>query len=252
MSPSSSSRPSEEFVYRPLSVAAPFRSARRRRFPAGRLVEAAAALPWPGTPAGVDTDAQGGQTSEENQDLATTRSSSLWEHGRSRRSWSVDLPRPSGRGELERILEQARSGWVKTDRVRDAGASRVAYSALRARPAHPGIHPQRSRSEEVASRSSLRSAAPLELFGSAASEAIRELLEIRSIGITLNTIPTRVEDGWLAHVIRRSRPRRPGGRPAEARRDADRRGPAERQRLCQRRRARASSRVSTTSGRPAT
>ena len=40
-------------------------------------------------------------------------------------------------------------------------------------------------------------AAPLELFGVAASDAIRELLEIRGIKLTLNTVPTAVEDGWL-------------------------------------------------------
>ena len=31
----------------------------------------------------------------------------------------------------------------------------------------------------------------------AASDAIRELLEIRGIKLTLNTVPTAVEDGWL-------------------------------------------------------
>ncbi len=188
--------PEEEFVYRPLAVAAPFRIGEARRFPLRRLVEAAGATLTQGAVRGVDAERKL-LTTDDDQELAyDALLLALGTRPLEAIEGAFTFRGPQDEAELERILEQARSGWVR--RLVFALPAELTWPmplyelALLTR-----IHLSDHGVEDVAVEIVSPEAAPLELFGMAASDAIRELLEIRGIKLTLNTVPTAVEDGWL-------------------------------------------------------
>jgi sulfide:quinone oxidoreductase len=188
--------PEEEFVYRPLAVAAPFRIGEAKRFPLRRLVEATGATLTQGAVRRVDAERRI-LTTDDDQELSyDALLLALGARPLEAIEGAFTFRGPQDEAELERILEQARSGW----------AHRLVF-ALPAELTWPmplyelalltSIHLSDHGVEDVSVAIVSPEAAPLELFGMAASDAIRELLEIRGIKLTLNTVPTAVEDGWL-------------------------------------------------------
>jgi sulfide:quinone oxidoreductase len=188
--------PEEEFVYRPLAVAAPFRIGEARRFPLRRLVEAAGATLTRGAVRGVDAERKL-LTTDDDQELAyDALLLALGARPLEAIEGAFTFRGPQDEAELERILEQARSGWVR--RLVFALPAELTWPMpLYELALLTSIHLSDHGVEDVAVEIVTPEAAPLELFGIAASDAIRELLEIRGIKLTLNTVPTAVEDGWL-------------------------------------------------------
>ncbi len=190
--------PERDFVYRPLSVAAPFRVGDVRRFPLAGLVAAASAALRHGTLQAVDSTRKVVTTREGDEISYDALLLTLGTRPVEEITGALTFRGPPDEGEVERLLEQARSGWVK----------KIVFAMPRAAAWPLPIyelalltqgHLSNRGAEEVAIEIVTPERAPLELFGVGAGEAIRDLLEIRSIGVTLDTIPTKVEDGFL-HV----------------------------------------------------
>jgi len=188
--------PEEEFVYRPLAVAAPFRIGEAKRFPLRRLVEATGATLTQGAVRGIDAERKV-VTIDDDQELAfDALLLALGARPLEAIEGAFTFRGPQDEAELERILEQARSGWAR--RLVFALPAELTWPMpLYELALLTSIHLSDHGVEDVGVTIVSPEAAPLELFGLAASDAIRELLEIRGIRLTLNTMPTAVEDGWL-------------------------------------------------------
>ena len=188
--------PEEEFVYRPLAVAAPFRIGEAKRFPLRRLVEATGATLTQGAVRGIDAQRKV-VTIDDDQELAfDALLLALGARPLEAIEGAFTFRGPQDEAELERILEQARSGWAR--RLVFALPAELTWPMpLYELALLTSIHLSDHGVEDVGVTIVSPEAAPLELFGLAASDAIRELLEIRGIKLTLNTVPTAVEDGWL-------------------------------------------------------
>jgi len=188
--------PEEEFVYRPLAVAAPFRIGEARRFPLRRLVEAAGATLTQGAVQGVDAERKLLTTDDDRKLAYDALLLALGTRPLEAIEGAFTFRGPQDEAGLERILEQARSGWVRrlvfTLPAQFTWPMPLYELALLTR-----IHLSDHGADGVVVEIVSPEAAPLELFGVAASAAIRELLEIRGVKLTLNTVPTAVEDGWL-------------------------------------------------------
>jgi sulfide:quinone oxidoreductase len=188
--------PEEEFVYRPLAVAAPFRVGEVKRFPLRPLVEAAGATLTQTAVRQIDPDRKLVAT-EDGQELAyDALLLALGTHPLEAIEGAFTFRGPQDDTELERILEQARSGWVR--RLVFVLPAEVTWPmplyelALLTR-----VHLTDHGVEDVAVEIVSPEAAPLELFGVAASDAIRELLKIRGVKLTLDTVATTADEGWL-------------------------------------------------------
>jgi sulfide:quinone oxidoreductase len=188
--------PEQEFVYRPLAVAAPFRMGDVKRFPLQRLVEAAGATVTQAAVRQVDAERKL-VTTDDGQELPyDALLLALGAQPLDAIEGAFTFRGPQDQAEFGRLLEQARSGGIR--RLVFALADEVSWPmplyelALLTR-----VHLTDAGVEDVAVEIVTSEAAPLELFGVAASDAIRELLEIRGIDVTLNTVSTAVEDGWL-------------------------------------------------------
>jgi sulfide:quinone oxidoreductase len=188
--------PEDEFVYRPLAVAAPFRVGEVKRFPVRRLVEATGATLTQAAVAQVDAERKLVTTGDARELSYDALLLALGTQPLEAIEGALTFRGPQDGPELERILEQARSGSVR--RLVFALPAEITWPmplyelALLTR-----IHLGERGADGVAIEIVSPEAAPLELFGVAASEAMRELLEIRGVKLTLNTVPTAVEDGWL-------------------------------------------------------
>jgi sulfide:quinone oxidoreductase len=188
--------PEQEFVYRPLAVAAPFRMGDVSRFPLQQLVEAAGATLTQAAARRVDADRKL-VTTDDGQELPyDALLLALGARPLEAIEGAFTFRGPQDAPEFEQLLEQARSGGIQRlvfTLPEEASWPMPLYElAFLTR-----VHLTDRGVEEVAVEIVTPEAAPLELFGQAASDAIRELLEIRGIGLTLNTVPSAVEDGWL-------------------------------------------------------
>jgi sulfide:quinone oxidoreductase len=188
--------PEEEFVYRPLAVASPFRMGDVKRFPLRQLVEAAGATLTQAALREVDPERKIVSTDDGQELPYDALLLALGARPAEAIEGALTFRGPQDNAEFERLLEQARSG----------GARRLVF-ALPEEASWPmplyelamltSVHLADRGVEGVAVEIVTPEAAPLELFGVAASDAIRELLEIRGIKLTLEAVPTAVEDGWL-------------------------------------------------------
>ncbi len=188
--------PERDFVYRPLAVAAPFRVGESRHFPLEKLVESAGATLRHGSLQSVDTarklvTTRNGEEVAYDALLLTLGTCPVEEI-----AGALTFRGPQDEDELARLLEQARSGWVK--RIVFAMPSQASWPLPLYELAFlTQIHLSEHGVEDVELEIVTPESAPLELFGVGASEAIRELLELRGIGLHLGTTPTSVEDGSL-------------------------------------------------------
>jgi sulfide:quinone oxidoreductase len=188
--------PEQEFVYRPLAVAAPFRMGDVKRFPLERLVEAAGATLTHAAVRQVDAERKLVTTDDGEERPYDALLLALGAQPLDGIEGAFTFRGPQDQAEFERLLEHARSGGIR--RLVFALPDEASWPmplyelALLTR-----VHLTDAGVEEVTVEIVTPEAAPLELFGVAASDAIRELLEIRGIDMTLNTVSTAVGDGWL-------------------------------------------------------
>ena len=190
--------PDEEFVYRPLAVAEPFRLGHARRFPVSRLVEDAGAILKKASALSVDPERKTVETSEgeigyDTLLLALGAKPVVAVPG------AVTFRGPRDEAAFETVLTDAREGRAESivftmpagiswplplyelallTRVHlvDAGAGRVTIELVTPEPA------------------------PLQLFGAPASEAIAELFTSHGIGLVTHTIPLEAAEGELRFV----------------------------------------------------
>jgi sulfide:quinone oxidoreductase len=191
--------PDDEFVYRALSVAEPFRQGQVRRFPLGRLVEAAGGRYTQGRLEAVDTEKKTVTT-----DAGTTRAwdvlvLALGADQQEAIPGAMTFRGPEDRQKLEEIVDEALTGKVRSIvfalptlsawplplyelalmtklRLEDAGSTRVSVDF---------VTPE---------------AAPLSVFGGRASSAMASLLATRGITVHDRTTPVAFRDGALVIV----------------------------------------------------
>ncbi len=188
--------PEQDFVYRPLAVAAPFRMGDVKRFPLQRLVEAAGATLIEGAVRQVDPERKV-VTTDDGQELAyDALLLTLGAQPLEAVEGAFTFRGPQDSAEFERLLEQARSSGIR--RLVFALPEETSWPMpLYELAMLTRVHLTDRGVEDVAVGIVTSEAAPLELFGVAASAAIRELLEIRGIELTLGAAPTTFDDGWL-------------------------------------------------------
>jgi sulfide:quinone oxidoreductase len=195
--------PEEDFTYRPLAVAEPFRIAKIRRFPLARLVEETGATLLRGSVSEVDAARRVARTREGDElgyDVLVLAlgarpveavPNALTFGGADDGPALAAMLEDTLNGELRRLsfALPAGVGWplplyelalLTGTYLTDTGTRGVKVSV---------VTPEE---------------APLALFGAAPSDAVRELLEIRGIALHVSTTPLRFEAGML-HVAPDSR-----------------------------------------------
>ena len=189
--------PESEFIYRPLAVVEPFRAGEVERFPIRRLTEAAGADLRQGLVASVDPErhvvaADGEELSYDVLLLALgARPMPAVEN-------ALTFRGPQDSAALAALLEEAVAGSVR---------SIVFALPVEARWPLPLYELALLTGTYLTDRGTMGVGltlvtpedAPLALFGAEASDAIRELLELRGIDLRLRTVPLRFEGGAL-HV----------------------------------------------------
>ena len=188
--------PESDFTYRPLAVAEPFRVGEVRRFPLRPLVEAAGAVLQRGRVAAVDPDRHLLVTDEGEEFPYEVLLLALGAVPREALPGTLTFRGPGDGPALAALLERALEGDVRALAFAlPAGVTwplplyelvllTGSYLTDRGRM---GVELTLVTPEE----------APLGLFGTRASEAIRELLETRGIALQLRATPLRFEDGVL-------------------------------------------------------
>jgi sulfide:quinone oxidoreductase len=188
--------PDQDFVYRPLAVADPFRAGETRRFPLRPLVESTGASLFQGHVVRVDparrvvATADGGERPYEKLLVA------LGARPRAAVPETLTFWGPESTAPLEQLLEEALDGQVR--RIVFALPAGVAWPlplyelALLTRAflvdrCVTGVELELVTPEEQ----------PLALFGAQASEAMAELLGAREIALRAGTTPVRFDDGVL-------------------------------------------------------
>ena len=187
--------PEPEFVYRPLAVVAPFQMGEVRSFSLQMLVEEAGASLRQAQLASVDPERKLVKTGDGDEVPYDALLLALGARPLEAVAGALTFRGPQDDDAIERMLEQARSGWIKRlvfavpegatwplPLYELALLSRIHLSDAGVDVALEIVTPER---------------APLELFGLPAGEEIRELLQVRGINVRLGTIPGSFEDGSL-------------------------------------------------------
>jgi sulfide:quinone oxidoreductase len=188
--------PETEFVYRPLAVAEPFRVGEVRRFPLGRLVEAAGARLRQGTLSELDWRQKtvrlgGGEVLEYGtlvlalgaEPLEAVPGALTFRGPEDGAALSALLERATG-GELERIVFTMPAGATWPLPLYELAFLTGAY-----------LVEHLTRGVEVVLVTPEER--PLAAFGRAASDAIEQLLETRGIPLETTSLPSLWQDGAL-------------------------------------------------------
>jgi sulfide:quinone oxidoreductase len=188
--------PEREFTYRPLAVLQPFRVGEVKRFPLPALTKAAGAELREGMVASVDSERHvvAGDGGEElSYDLLLL---ALGARPMPAVANALTFRGPQDGAALAALMEEAVAGSVR----------RIVFALpVEARWPLPlyelalltGTYLTDLATRGVAITLVTPEDAPLALFGAEASEAIRELLELRGIDLRLRTVPLRFEGGAL-------------------------------------------------------
>ncbi|HET7856482.1 MAG TPA: FAD/NAD(P)-binding oxidoreductase [Gaiellaceae bacterium] len=187
--------PEEEFTYRPLAVAEPFRAGDVRRFPLRSLVVDAGATLTQGAVEGVDPERHVLRTDRGELQYAVLLLA-LGARPVESVPGAITFAGPADEPALTAVLEQARRGDVQ------ALVFAVPDGVTWALPAYElalltQIHLADAGVGGVSVEIVTPESAPLELFGRAAGDALRELLELRGVGLTLNSPPASFDNGRL-------------------------------------------------------
>lgn len=184
--------PEDEFTYRPSAVAEPFRVGEVRRFPLEPLVQAAGAGLRQGVVVGVDPARHVVLTGDGDELSYEVLLLALGARPREAVPGALTFRGPEDGSALRALLEEALSGEVRHLAFAVPGGvawplplyelALLTWSYLTDRGAM---------GREVAVVTPEE--APLALFGSAASDAARELLRIRGIELRLRTTPVSFE-----------------------------------------------------------
>jgi sulfide:quinone oxidoreductase len=192
--------PEREFTYRPLAVAEPFRVAEIRRFPLEPLVLAAGAALRAAVVVAVDAERRLVRTSAGDELSYDLLLLALGACPREALPGALTFRGPGDVPALSSLLEQAVNGEVR--RLAFALPAAVAWTL----PLYElALLTWSFLSDRGAASRELvlvtPEAAPLELFGRSASDAVRELLTMRRIGLRLQTTPLRFQAPTL-HLVR--------------------------------------------------
>jgi sulfide:quinone oxidoreductase len=191
--------PDREFVYRPLSVAQPFRVEDVRAFPLDLLVEDAGARLCEDTVVSIDPDRhsiRAGSGDELAYDVALL---ALGARPTVAVEGALTFAGPQSVGALAGLLDEAVAGEIRSIAfAMPAGVSwpLPLYELALLTGTYLADHGTRGVELMIVTPEE----APLALFGLAASEAIRELLELRSIDIRTHVTPLRFRGGKLNAV----------------------------------------------------
>lgn len=188
--------PENEFVYRPLAVTEPFALGEARRFPLANLVRDAGAKLRRGVLVAVDAEEQcvtlGSDDTVEYDVLALT----LGARPVAAIPGALTFRGPEDRVQLARLLEQ-----LTTRKLR-----RLVFAMPEATSWPLPLYELAILTAEYLAEHLTHGAEltvvtpeeqPLGLFGTAASEAIAQLLELRDIRLETATVPIAFEDGLL-------------------------------------------------------
>lgn len=188
--------PETEFTYRPLAVAEPFRVGEVRRFPLKKLAEAAGAKLRRGSIESVDTQRRVIKTSEGEELNYDTLLLALGARALSSIPGALTFRGPEDEALLSALLKEARSGRV--GRLVFALPVGVAWPLpLYELALLTAVHLADAGVTGVQLEVVTPEERPLQLFGSAASEAVSELLAGHAIALRLDTAPMAVENGSL-------------------------------------------------------
>jgi sulfide:quinone oxidoreductase len=188
--------PDTEFTYRPLAVAEPFRSDEVRRFPLASLVAAAGADLRPGKVAAVDPDEKTVVLDEDEPLSFDTLVVALGARAREAIAGALTFGGPEDRETMAALLERATAGHLhRIAFVVPPGASWPLPLYELALLTAGYLSDRGTRGVEIFIVTP--EDRPLAIFGSEASGAIAELLEIRGIQIETGTAAS----AWTAGLL---------------------------------------------------
>jgi sulfide:quinone oxidoreductase len=188
--------PETEFVYRPLSVAEPFGVGEVRRFPLARLVEAAGGRLRSGSVVSVDPELNKLVLDDGSAVEFDVLVLALGARTREAVGGALTFRGPEDKGAFEQLLARATTGEIR----------RLVFAVPPAATwPLPLYELALMTAEYLADRGTYGVEValvtpedrPLALFGPEASDAIRELLEIRSIEVHTSAVPL----GWSAGTL---------------------------------------------------
>jgi sulfide:quinone oxidoreductase len=191
--------PERDFVYKQLAVAAPYGKGEVRRFPLRRLAELAGARLTEGTLARVDLDGRrvdAGDGSEHAWEILVL---AVGARAREGVPGSLTFRGPEDAEELAALVDAAAAG--RLDSLTFALPSQAAWPlplyelALMAKVA---LEDRGATDVDVSVVTP--EAAPLAIFGAAASQAVSDLLDTRGIAVHGQTTPVAFRDGALIVV----------------------------------------------------
>ena len=191
--------PEDEFVYRPMAVAEPFKQGEVRRFPLDRLVEAAGARFRHGSLAGVDLSEKTA-TLEDGTELGwDVLLLALGTQQTEAVPGALTFRGAQDRAALVELLDDAAAGRVRS--IVFALPTMAAWPL----PLYELALMTKHHLENVgATLTSVEivtpEARPLGIFGAAASAAVEELLKLRDIRLRTHTTPAVFRDGALVVV----------------------------------------------------
>jgi sulfide:quinone oxidoreductase len=190
--------PDDDFVYRPMAVAEPFRHGEVRRFPVAKLVELAGARLTPGTLARVDLDRRRAETADGDELEWDVLLLALGAHMSDGVPGALTFRGPDDREALTELIDEAASGRVGS--LTFALPTRAAWPL----PLYELALMTKIRLEDGATSVNVGlvtpEAEPLGVFGRVASASVKELLETRGIGLRTHTTPVVFRDGALLVV----------------------------------------------------
>jgi sulfide:quinone oxidoreductase len=189
--------PDTEFTYRPLAVAEPFRSGEVRRFPLPPLVTSAGAELRRGRVVGIDADNKSLELDGGDRLSFDAFVLALGALPREAVAGALTFSGPADGAAMAALLERATTGRLKRIAfVVPAGASwpLPLYELALLTAAY--LSDRGTRGVEIMIVTPEER--PLGLFGSEASGALRELLEIRGIGVETGAAANAWSDGQLS------------------------------------------------------
>ena len=188
--------PEQEFSYRPMAVAEPFRVGEVRRFPLEPLVRAAGAELRTGTMTAIDAEQKTVTVDGERELEYDTLLLALGARPSEAVPGALTFRGPQDGVPVEALLEQAAAGRVKriVFAMPPSASWPLPLYELALLTAESLVD-RMTRGVEVVIATPERR--PLALFGTAASNAMEELLELREIRFEAGVTPTRFHEGVL-------------------------------------------------------